>query len=232
MKDNGKVAATYNGYLVPYVDRIRELHARGISSKEIARELYAAGARTGTNGPIEQMTAAHHIGNLATMVQVILRRLGLVPQPAKRQLRQSRLKTRILRSIGDAGDKGISPDEIRQAVWGHPAAVSLPAIEAHIRQINSMLKETGRRIVNDGGRWRVVMGAGTRQPPFEELRTVLAWHDKCTDGSRIVGSLRRIRDWLAACGEDHHHREPYFEWLLRMHGYEANRDPGDKTAEG
>jgi hypothetical protein len=67
----------YDGYLSCYLDHIRELHAAGKSTREIAEALYAMGARAATSDPKFKMTKAHHVVNLRMMVLHVLQRIGL-----------------------------------------------------------------------------------------------------------------------------------------------------------
>jgi hypothetical protein len=69
---------TYSGYLAPHVDLIRDAHSRGLGTREIAKLLYAAGARADTSDPsVHELTRAHHIANLQMMALYALQRLGL-----------------------------------------------------------------------------------------------------------------------------------------------------------
>jgi hypothetical protein len=70
----------YNGYLSPYVERIRTMHEGGAGTREIAEALYKLGARADTsdpNVPPYRMRRRHHVTNLRLMVLHVLQRLGL-----------------------------------------------------------------------------------------------------------------------------------------------------------
>jgi hypothetical protein len=75
-------------------------------------------------------------------------------------------KLAIFHAIKDAGEAGLSVAQIRTAVWKHGPVwrhepdVTLPTVQAHIRQLASILADTGLRIVASGRgyerRWRLV----------------------------------------------------------------------------
>jgi hypothetical protein len=44
-------ASTYRGYLLPHLDRIRQMHTDGADTRAIAEELYKLGARANTTDP-------------------------------------------------------------------------------------------------------------------------------------------------------------------------------------
>jgi hypothetical protein len=73
-------ARAYQGYLSPYVDRIRAMYLAGASTHEIAEALYKLGARASTSEPSVphyRMRRAHHVANLRLMALYTLQRLGL-----------------------------------------------------------------------------------------------------------------------------------------------------------
>jgi hypothetical protein len=73
-----KLSIPYNGYLAAYVELIRALHEGGASTWEIAKALYAAGARARSSDPHSgRLSRKQHLVNLRAMTIHIQRRLGL-----------------------------------------------------------------------------------------------------------------------------------------------------------
>jgi hypothetical protein len=110
----------YNGYLAPYVDRIRELHGRGATTRKIAETLFALGARAATSDPNPRfkMSREHHVGNLRMMVLHVLNRLGL-PSGRRKDDRvpfmvERRSQGATYREIAD--EFGLSLERARQIV--------------------------------------------------------------------------------------------------------------------
>jgi hypothetical protein len=79
---------SYAGHLAPHLDLIIDGHRRGLSIRDIAEALYAAGARAETSDPgqLRQLSQAHHVVNLAAMVAYVLTRCGLRKRRSRRQL--------------------------------------------------------------------------------------------------------------------------------------------------
>jgi hypothetical protein len=105
--------STYRGYLADHLERIRDLHARGGSTRAIAEALYDAGARARSSSPYSSdLDRAGQLVNLRGMVIHIQRRLGL----RTRRIRILNLRaTKIETAPGDeAGAVGSSMMMIRK----------------------------------------------------------------------------------------------------------------------
>jgi hypothetical protein len=66
---------SYNGYLAPHLDRIRDLHKAGATTRGIAKVLFKSGVRTNSIG-FDPLTETEHIRNLQALVRFALKRLG------------------------------------------------------------------------------------------------------------------------------------------------------------
>jgi hypothetical protein len=82
----------YTGYLAQHLDLIVGGCSRGRSSRNIAEQLYAAGARAGTSDGREP-SQQQHIGNLTAMVDYILLRCGLRTRRRSRRQLTARPRT-------------------------------------------------------------------------------------------------------------------------------------------
>jgi hypothetical protein len=98
---------SYDGYLAPHLDLIRERHARGANTREIAEALYMAGARADTSAPgVFRLTRANHVENLRMMTLYALQRLQL---RAPRKARGGLLNAKRRRDGSWAVPGGASP---------------------------------------------------------------------------------------------------------------------------
>jgi hypothetical protein len=110
----------YTGYLTAHLHLLRDSHARGAGTREIAELLYAAGARSDTSEPGEHvLTYEHHIANLRTMALYALTRLGLPVrktngQPQREQALAMRQTGLTFRQIGE--ELGVGVERARQLV--------------------------------------------------------------------------------------------------------------------
>jgi hypothetical protein len=148
--------ATYLGYLAPYLDRIRELHGCGATSREIAKALYAAGARAGTSDPDPnfRMTRDHHIANLRMMVVHVLNRLGLPGDHARHEddrgpfMLARRDKGATYREIG--AEFGVSMERARQLVLRAQHKRDRPHWRNQLttRAVNALCNAIGMRLLD------------------------------------------------------------------------------------
>jgi hypothetical protein len=184
------VSADYRGYLAPHLASIIEMHGRGMTTREIAQAIYAAGARANPYG--EQLPA------LQGMVAYLLHRHGLLLDTRKRdELKQARADFMLARREEGATYKqiaeefGVSLERARQVV-----------IRAGRRRDHGWSQQLSMRLVNV---LRNMLGDGflewSEREAAVELAKRIQRSDLLAQNNFGKKSLLEFEHWLARFGQ-------------------------------